>query len=110
MVTEASVRDLIARYVAGSISAADLANALPDGGQLDDADETTANLVLRTMGYLSEYENGDLADHELRAALEPESAWRLEQSRFAFTVRITQRSEVRVRAGADTPPLVVPAT
>jgi hypothetical protein len=98
-VTVASVRDLIARYVAGSISAADLSNALPDGGQLDDADETTADLVLRTMGYLAECENGDRPEHELRKALEPEASWRLRESRSGVESITRGQPELSIRAG-----------
>ena len=104
MKTAASVPDLIALYVAGSISAADLANSLPDGADLDETDETTATVALRTMGYLAEYENGDRSEFDLVEVLAPEASWRLEQQRGAISPFIQPAPVTfHVSVGADRP-------
>lgn len=107
---ETAVRDLIARYVAASISAEDLADGLPDGWNLDEADEpAVADIVLLTIGYLAEYEAGDRGEDELRAALEPYASWRVERrTGSASPLTVEPQFETRVTADADTELLVVP--
>jgi hypothetical protein len=64
------VRSIIIEYLAGRITARDLAVGLPDGWELDEGDDATArDLTLRAIGYLAEHEGGDRNDRDLREAL-----------------------------------------
>ncbi len=64
------VRSIIIEYLAGRVSARDLAVGLPDAWQLEeDGDEATRDLVLRAVGYLAEHERGDRDSASLRHAL-----------------------------------------
>lgn len=102
---EASVRDLIARYVASSITAEELSESLPDGWDLDEAAEPVAtDLVLRAIGYLAEYQRSDRSESELKEALTGEASWHLERSASpAANLIIQSQPLVSVRADADTP-------
>ena len=64
------IRDLLGRYLAGELSAGELGRALPDGWELDESGDRAARaLVLRIVGNLSEFQNGDLTETELRERL-----------------------------------------
>jgi hypothetical protein len=64
------IRDLIGRYLAGELSATDLARQLPDGWDLDESGDRDARaLVLRVVGSLSELQNGDLSEDGFRERL-----------------------------------------
>ncbi len=109
---EASVRDLIARYVASSITAEELSDRLPDGWDLDEAAEPVAtDVVLRAIGYLAEYQRNDRSESELRKALKSDASWHVERSISPAAKLITQsHSAVWVRADAGTPLQEVPAS
>lgn len=109
---EASVRDLISRYVAELISIRDLSEGLPDGWDVDQAgDPDTAELVMRVVGYLAEYERGTRSESQLREALRPEASWKLEHSFDAINPpRSSSPVGTRVLSGAGTPPQVVHAS
>jgi hypothetical protein len=64
------VRSIIIEYLAGRISARDLAVGVPDGWELDGCDDVEArDLTLRVVGHLAEYERGDLDERALRMVL-----------------------------------------
>lgn len=106
---EASVRDSISRYVAGSITADALAQLLPDGWDVDEADEPrTTELVMRVVGYISEYDLDRRSEAELREALRPEASWFVDRDfTTAADVVTTPELETQVRPGAGTAPQVV---
>jgi len=99
---ERLVRDVISRYVAGIITLDALSHGLPDGWDLDEADEPDVKrLVLLTIGYLSDYQRDNLSENEIRRLLSAEASWHLER---AFTgvnppPREPDPVETRVRAG-----------
>jgi hypothetical protein len=67
---EASIRDLISRYLAGDIDAGRLNHLLPDAWELDESgDEAATDLALLTIGYLAGYQSGDRSEPQLRDAL-----------------------------------------
>ncbi len=67
---EASIRDLISRYLAGDMDAAELNDLLPDGWDLDEADDPGASeLALLALGFLAGYQSGDRDEDALRIAL-----------------------------------------
>src|SRR5947208_15015128 len=67
---EASIRDLISRYLIGDITADELSDQLPDGWELDEANDPGASdLALLAMGYLAGYQSGDRDEAALRDAL-----------------------------------------
>ncbi len=67
---EASIRDLISRYLSGDITADELSDQLPDGWQLDEANDPAASdLALLAIGYLAGYQSGNRDEDELRTAL-----------------------------------------
>jgi hypothetical protein len=64
------VRSIIIEYLAGRITARDLAVGLPDGWELDGGDDAEArDLTLRVVGHLAEYERGDRDERALRMTL-----------------------------------------
>jgi hypothetical protein len=64
------VRSIIIEYLAGRITARDLAVGLPDGWELDEGDDSEVrDLTLRAVGYLAEHERGDRDEQDLRTAL-----------------------------------------
>jgi hypothetical protein len=64
------VQGIIIKYIAGRITARDLAVGLPDGWELDEAADAEArDLTLRVVGFLAEHECGDRDEPALRAAL-----------------------------------------
>jgi hypothetical protein len=64
------VRSIIIEYLAGRITARDLAVGLPDGWELDEGDNAEArDLTLRVVGHLAEYERGDRDERDLRMML-----------------------------------------
>jgi hypothetical protein len=65
------VRETIARYLSGAIDADDLAAHMPDPSELGRAaaDETIRRLVLRVIGYVTEFQNGDSTEAELQDRL-----------------------------------------
>jgi hypothetical protein len=67
---EVAIRELIARYLAGDIDATELNDQLPDGWDLDEADDPGATeLVLLALGFLAGYQSGDRDEDALRAML-----------------------------------------
>jgi hypothetical protein len=106
---EASVRELISLYVEGYISADALNDALPGTSELDEAkDIALMRLVVLTIGYLAEYQAGELPEDALRAALEQHGGgWRLQRVIPADPDQAEPEAQVRV--GADTPLQAVPA-
>lgn len=98
---EASVRDTIALFVEGYITASDLNDRLPDGWDLDQAsDPATTDLVMLVIGYLSEFHNGDLSEKSLREALARHAPWSIKRTVSTLTADL----ELRVRAVSDTAP------
>jgi hypothetical protein len=68
--SEAAIVGMLVRYVAHVISAERLERDLPDGWDLDrQSDADVRSLVLRTMGYLAEYRNGERSENDLRQAI-----------------------------------------
>jgi hypothetical protein len=66
------VRSIIIEYLAGRFAADQLPTRLPDVWELEEGGDVEAHdLVLRAVGYLAEYERGDRAEPDLRAALIP---------------------------------------
>jgi hypothetical protein len=102
---DASVRNLVALYLAGSIPVERLADDLPDGWDLDEGHDAAADdLTLRVMGYLAEFQRGDLSEPELRMALDPFAAWKMQTAIGSSSVRFSPDYEARVSLGADTEP------
>jgi hypothetical protein len=65
-----SIRVSISRYLSRDISADDLNDQLPDGWDLDEANDPNASdLALAAIGYLAGYQSRDRDEDELRAAL-----------------------------------------
>lgn len=65
-----SIRASISRYLDGELSAEDLNDVLPDGWDLDEANDPNAtDLALAAIGYLAGYQSGDRTEADLRAAL-----------------------------------------
>ena len=109
---EASLRDLIARYVAVSISLDDLSRGLPDGWDMDQADDRKLRrLVLMTVGRIADVERDALTEEALRALLSPEASWHLETSLQAINPPLPPaQSLTEVRAGAGTRSVAVLAS
>lgn len=107
--TETVIRDSISRYLAGIISAEQLEHGLPDGVDLDEADDLSLrDLTLRVMGLLAENAVGDIDEFTLRQRLNPEASWRIERT-FSFSGSLetaTRPVETSV-SQAGTPPKVV---
>lgn len=67
---EAHIRNVLVRYLAREVSADELSRRLPDGWDLDEANDPDADdLALLAMGYLAGYHGGDRNEDELRRAL-----------------------------------------
>lgn len=67
---DTTVRGSINQFLTGSLSAEELNDSLPDGWDLDEAnDPVAADLVLATLAYLSGYQAGDRDIDSLREAL-----------------------------------------
>lgn len=67
---EASIRDLISRYLAREVDVDELNDHLPDGWELDEAgDPSATDLALFAIGYLAGYQSGDRDEEQLRSAL-----------------------------------------
>lgn len=108
---ERSVRDLIARYVAGMITLAALGQVLPDGWDLDAADEPEAKrLVLLTVGCISDYERGNLPESEVRGRLSAEASWHLERASTVVSPPPLEPGPVETHVRADTKPQEVLAS
>lgn len=80
------IRDHVGRYLAEETSARDLATRLPDGWDIDQSSARDARqLLLRIMGYLAEFQNGDRDEdelrEELRALFPPVRTYWIEQAR-----------------------------
>ena len=73
------VKSIIIEYLAGRITARDLAVGVPDGWELDESGDTEArDLTLRVLGLLAEHERGDRDERTLRTVLmEPVVSTRL---------------------------------
>lgn len=101
---ETSVRDLISRYVAGSITVDQLSDALPDGWDLDEADEpATAALVMLVVGYIAEYQLNRRSETQLREDLKREASWRVGHKLEAINRPITTpHLATQAHAGAGT--------
>jgi len=68
---EASIRDLISTYLEGGISVSELNDRLPDGWELDEANDPDAtDLTLHAIGYLAGFQAGDRDEDDLRAMLD----------------------------------------
>jgi hypothetical protein len=64
------VKSIIIEYLAGRITARDLAVGVPDGWELDESGDTEArDLTLRVLGLLAEHERGDRDERTLRTVL-----------------------------------------
>lgn len=103
---EASIRDLIARYVASLIDVDEFSDRLPDGWELDEANDSAAtDVAMLAVGYLAGYQAGDRTEQELRALLAPEASWQLKGT-FTAVVRSVRvgRPETRLHVDAGTPP------
>lgn len=110
---EASVRDLISRYVAESISVEDLSDGLPDGWDLDEANEPEVKrLVLKTVGRIADYQRNALSENELRSLLAPEISWHVKRVFEGISPPRPAGSQAStsVRAGAGKQPVVVLAS
>ena len=60
------LREDIALYLTDMIDADELQRRLPDGWETDQTgDETITRLVLRILGYLSDFQNGNLGESDL---------------------------------------------
>lgn len=104
------MRDLISRYVAGLITLEALSHGLPDGWDLDEADEAEVKrLVLLTIGYLSDYQRDNLSESEVRRLLSAEASWRLERA-FAGVNPARPPAQVGTHVHADTKPQEVLAS
>lgn len=104
---ERFVRDLIARYVAGIITLEALSHSLPDGWDLDAAEEPEVRrLVLLTVGYLADYQRDHLSESQLRQLLSDEASWHLKRSSDGVNppAHRIDLVETRVHAGADREP------
>jgi hypothetical protein len=102
---EASVRESIALYVEGFITPGGLSDRLPDGWDLDEAsDPGTTDLVMLVVGYLSEYQDGDLTEETLRRELARHAGWLVERTVVERMLTITEHLEIQVRAAAGTEP------
>jgi hypothetical protein len=67
---ERATRALISCFLDGEIDAVQLSERLPDGWELDEADDPGAtDLALYALGYLAGYQSGDRTEDELREAL-----------------------------------------
>ncbi len=107
---ERFVRDLISRYVAGIITLEALSHGLPDGWDLDAADEPEVKrLVLLTIGYLSDYQRDNLSESQLRQLLSAEASWHLERASTGVNPppREPDPVETRVHAGTRPPKVLV---
>lgn len=109
---ERLLRDRIARYVASIITLDELTRSLPDGWELDQADDPDARrLTLLVTGFVTDYERGNLSASELRERLGGEASWRLE--RVSATVNPAHPPvplETSVHAGVGREPLEVLAS
>jgi hypothetical protein len=64
------IREQVDRYLAGEVDVDDLETSLPDGWQLDQSrDGDARRVVLRIMGALAEFRNGDLTESHLKDRL-----------------------------------------
>jgi hypothetical protein len=64
------VRTTLIEYLAHRLSAAQLADRLPDGWELDEAAEPEARrLTLKAIGYLAEYQQGDRTEDAVWSAI-----------------------------------------
>lgn len=109
---ERPVRDLIALYVGGSVSMDELAAGLPDGWELDEADDSAlARLVLRVVGMISEVQAGDRPEPLLKSDLEPEASWVAMRSTDTQTAILDRRTAATAEyAAVGTPRLTALAS
>jgi hypothetical protein len=70
--SELRVRRVLGDYLSGKVSLAQLTRALPDGWELDEAEDASLrSLTFSVMGAISEFDRGDLTEAELRDRLVP---------------------------------------
>lgn len=104
---EASVRDQVALFVEGYLSAERFNDLLPNTELLDEADDPAATtVVMRAIGYLAEYQAGVRLEDEVRRALADDASWSIERSTFSG-VTLQAGLEAQVRADVGTPLQVV---
>jgi hypothetical protein len=65
------IRETLARYFSGEIDADDVAAFMPDPWELAEAnaDDDLRRLVLRIVGYITEFQNGNTSEPDLEARL-----------------------------------------
>ena len=98
---EASVRNHVSLFVNGYVSADRLNDLLPDTGELDDAgDPVAVAVVMRTIGYLAEYQAGDRLEDDVRRSLSKDASWTSDGG--VFSAAVTRRGD-----SADAEPLRV---
>jgi hypothetical protein len=83
------IREIVARYLSGDISADELEVQLPDGWEMDrDGDEDARRLVLRIIGYVAEFQNGDLNEADfvdrLRLAMPSARTYWIDSARISW--------------------------
>ena len=101
--SEADVREAVARYLAEMLPLEGLRDSLPDGAELDEANEPNLRkLTLTVMGLIAEVDAGDTTVAELRTRLIPFAAYTV-RSTFAGSAETARRSSSmsEVSAGAD---------
>jgi hypothetical protein len=101
--TETDIRSGVARYLAGICTVEQLEQALPDGWELDEANDAhLRDLALRVMGHIAEHSAADIGDDELRQRLTPDAAWIITTSSSfsSASARVSRSLETEVsRAG-----------
>lgn len=103
---EASVRDQVALFVEGYITADRLNDVLPDTWEIDESnDASLVALTMRVIGHLAEYQSGAVFEEEVRSALAVDASWTINRE-FLSTVTTQQGLDAQVHAAVDTPLLV----
>jgi hypothetical protein len=101
--SEGDIREAVARYLAELLPLEGLRDSLPDGVELDEANEPDLRkLTLTVMGLIAEVDAGDTTVDELRTRLIPFAAYTV-TSTFAGGAETARRasSTTEVSAGAD---------
>ena len=102
---DASVRNLVALYLAGILPREEFASRLPDGWDMDEADDAAGDeAALLVMGFVAEFERGDLDEASLRRSLAPFAAWTTETTMASSSDFVSSQPDffTRVSLGADT--------
>jgi hypothetical protein len=94
------IQAAVARYLGGRITVDELESGLPDGWEMDEkGDREARTLVLRIIGYLSEFRNGRLPEPVLRRKLMPFAGW---AETFIITASPVGGTTVRDRSTTQT--------